>query len=191
MKKNIGFNLLLVVLVAALMATVSCAKKTSVSESLAVTSAVAEEEAAKKRAEKAEAFRRERERKIREAELAREKAEREVADKFENDNILFAFDSYELSFAAQRLLRDKAAFLKNDRYASAIIEGHCDERGTTEYNLALGEKRALAVKAFLMDLGIRADRMTTISYGEERPLNPARTESAYTANRRAQFVVKK
>ncbi|MBT3388593.1 MAG: OmpA family protein [Desulfobacula sp.] len=192
MKKNIGFNLLLVVLVAALMATMSCANKTSVSESLAVTSAIAEEEAARKRAE----LEREKERKIREAELAREKNRKEAAAralyKFENDNILFAFDSYELSLDAQKLLRYKAAYLKNNPYtSSATIEGHCDERGTIEYNLALGEKRALAVKTFLTNLGIASNRIFTISYGEEKPLNSSNNEAAYAVNRRAQFILKR
>ena len=192
MKKNIGFNLLLVVLVAALMATVSCAKKTSVSDPLALTSAIEDEEAAKK---KAEAFREERERKIKEAELERERAQKKAAArvlyKFENDNILFAFDSWKLSSAAQALLRTKAAYLKDNPYVSVRIEGHCDERGTTEYNLALGERRASEVKSFLMDMGIRANRIGTISYGEERPLNSARSEYAYSLNRRAQFVLNK
>ncbi len=71
-----------------------------------------------------------------------------------------------------------------------MIEGHCDERGTTEYNLALGERRASAVKQYLEDLGIGAFRMTTLSYGEERPLDPGQNEAAYSKNRRAQFVLK-
>jgi peptidoglycan-associated lipoprotein len=72
--------------------------------------------------------------------------------------------------------------------ASVLIQGHCDERGTVEYNLALGEKRAKAARDYLVDLGISADRIRTISYGEERPANPGHDESAWSQNRRAEFV---
>jgi peptidoglycan-associated lipoprotein len=69
------------------------------------------------------------------------------------------------------------------------IEGHCDERGSTEYNLALGERRAMAVRNYLISLGIAADRMRVVSYGEEFPFDPGRTEEAYAKNRRAHFVI--
>jgi peptidoglycan-associated lipoprotein len=71
-----------------------------------------------------------------------------------------------------------------------MIEGHCDDRGTTVYNLALGERRANAAKTYLVDLGVSADRLSTVSYGEEKPLDPASNEEAYRINRRAQFVIK-
>jgi len=69
------------------------------------------------------------------------------------------------------------------------VEGHCDERGTAEYNLALGERRALAARAYLVSLGIAADRMRTVSYGKEFPFEPGNTEAAFSVNRRAHFVI--
>jgi peptidoglycan-associated lipoprotein len=71
-----------------------------------------------------------------------------------------------------------------------VIEGHCDERGTNEYNLALGDRRAFSAKSFLVDLGIADSRLTTISYGEEQPIDSRSTEDAWTQNRRAHFVIK-
>lgn len=108
---------------------------------------------------------------------------------FENEDIYFAFDSAALSQEAQAVLRKKAAFLKAHPNVRVTIEGHCDERGTNEYNLALGEARAKAAKAFLVDLGIASERLATISYGEERPIVRGSTEEAWAKNRRAHFVI--
>jgi peptidoglycan-associated lipoprotein len=108
---------------------------------------------------------------------------------FENEDIFFSYDSSSLTTQAQDVLRKKAAFLKANPNVKITIEGHCDERGTNEYNLALGEARAKSAKAFLADLGIPAARMATISYGEERPLVQGHTEEAYAKNRRAHFVI--
>ena len=108
---------------------------------------------------------------------------------FENEDVLFAYDSSALSPQAQDILRKKAAFLKAYPNVKVTIEGHTDERGTNEYNLALGEARAKSAKAFLVDLGIPAARMATISYGEERPLAKGRTEADFAQNRRAHFVI--
>ena len=72
---------------------------------------------------------------------------------------------------------------------SVIIEGHCDERGTNEYNMALGDRRASSAKSFLVDLGVESRRLTTISYGEEKPIDPAHNEAAWAKNRRAHFVI--
>ena len=191
MKKSIGFNLLLVILVAGLMATMSCAKKTPVSESVEVTPVISDEEASAAEALEARQAA-EREKAIRETELAQQRRERAAAvakHQFENENVYFAFDSWKLSAVAKSLLKSKADYLSDNHYISIIIEGHCDERGTTEYNLALGESRARAVKSFLTDLGIAANRMTTISYGEEKPLDRANKEDAYAVNRRAQIVI--
>ena len=109
---------------------------------------------------------------------------------FENEDIFFEFDSASLSIEAQEILRRKAEWLRENPHARVTIEGHCDERGTTEYNLALGDRRAFSAKSFLVDLGIDESRLTTISYGEERPLDPQSTEDAYQKNRRAHFVIK-
>ena len=111
-------------------------------------------------------------------------------EKFMKQDVNFAFDSAVLDATAQAILKDKAAWLKANASAATTIEGHCDERGTVAYNVALGERRAEAAKAFLVNLGIPAAKMTTISYGKEKPLDPAKTEAAYAKNRRAHFVLK-
>lgn len=108
---------------------------------------------------------------------------------FENEDIYFAYDSAALTPEAQALLRKKADFLKQNPGAKITVEGHCDERGTNEYNLALGEARAQSAKNYLVDLGISPELLTTISFGEERPLDPRATEDAWSKNRRAHFVV--
>jgi len=108
---------------------------------------------------------------------------------FENEDIFFAYDSSALTTQAQDVLRKKVTFLKANPNVKVTIEGHCDDRGTNEYNLALGEARARSAKAFLVDLGIPAARMATISYGEERPAVRGTAEDAWAQNRRAHFVV--
>jgi peptidoglycan-associated lipoprotein len=105
------------------------------------------------------------------------------------EDIYFEFDKSTLTPAAQDNLLKKAAWLRENPDATATIEGHCDERGTNEYNLALGDRRAESAKAFLIDLGIDSARLTTISYGEERPVDPRHVEEAWAKNRRDHFVV--
>ncbi|MCU1383384.1 MAG: pal 1 [Acidobacteria bacterium] len=103
--------------------------------------------------------------------------------------VYFELDSSDLSAANQKTLDENAALLK--RYASwaVTVEGHCDERGTAEYNLALGERRAIAARAYLISLGIAADRLRTVSYGKEFPFDPGHDETAFAKNRRAHFVI--
>jgi len=103
--------------------------------------------------------------------------------------VFFNYDSDELDESARQALADNAKVLLN--YASWIItiEGHCDERGTPEYNLALGDRRALAAKNFLLSLGVPADRLQTVSYGKEFPFDPGHDETAWARNRRAHFMV--
>ena len=101
--------------------------------------------------------------------------------------VYFDYDSYALRTEALELLRQNAEKLKQIPGVIVQIEGHCDERGTQEYNLALGERRALAVREHLIRLGVSGDRMVTISYGEEDPANPGHTESAWAMNRRSEF----
>ncbi len=103
--------------------------------------------------------------------------------------VFFALDSDELTSDAQKSLDDNAALLKRYSTWAVTIEGHCDERGTDEYNLALGERRAVAARAYLVSLGVPADRLRTVSYGKEFPFDPGHDESAYSKNRRAHFVV--
>ena len=105
------------------------------------------------------------------------------------EDIYYEFDKSTLTPTAQDNLLRKAEWLRENPDATATIEGHCDERGTNEYNLALGDRRAESAKAFLTDLGIDASRLTTISYGEERPVDPRSDEEAWAKNRRAHFVV--
>jgi len=105
------------------------------------------------------------------------------------EDIYFAFDKSTLTAAAQDNLLKKAQWLRQNSDATVTIEGHCDDRGTAEYNLALGDRRAESAKSFLIDLGIDPSRMTTISYGEERPVDPRNTEEAWAKNRRDHFVV--
>jgi peptidoglycan-associated lipoprotein len=108
-------------------------------------------------------------------------------ERFINADIFFAFDSSTLSAEAESILRAKAEWMRRNPSLTIVIEGHCDNRGTTEYNLALGERRAESVKGFLRDLGIAEIRIRTISYGEERPLAPGNDERAWAQNRRAHF----
>jgi peptidoglycan-associated lipoprotein len=102
--------------------------------------------------------------------------------------IRFDFDSYDLTSEARAILQANAAWLKANPSANVEIEGHCDERGTTEYNLALGAKRARAALDYLISLGIPATRIRTTSYGEELPLCKDSTENCYEKNRRDRFV---
>lgn len=185
-----------------------CPKKTVVKEEPSVkkTEEMAIE---REKAERREAERREKEAKelarIKEEEAKRELAKKEfekslVAKKtpgiegevFESKMlkmIHFDFDKYDIRPGEAEILKDNAAVLKKFSTVKIQIEGHCDERGTTEYNLALGERRANSTKRYLISLGIPADRISTISYGEERPLDPSHNEDAWTKNRRAQFVI--
>ncbi|WP_020678260.1 peptidoglycan-associated lipoprotein Pal [Geopsychrobacter electrodiphilus] len=104
------------------------------------------------------------------------------------ERVHFDFDQYVLTADARASLKNNAAYL-NAKGVSVRIEGHCDERGSDEYNLALGEKRALAVKSYLVSLGVPAERMSILSYGEEMPLVMGHTEEAWAQNRRAEFKV--
>ena len=105
-------------------------------------------------------------------------------------DIHFDFDRYDLREDARRTLAENAAVLKRNRRPRILIEGHCDERGTVEYNLALGEKRAQAAQTYLIRLGIDAARIRTVSYGKERPLDPGHNEVAWARNRRAHFAAR-
>jgi peptidoglycan-associated lipoprotein len=150
-----------------------------------------EEEAARRAREAAIA---ERERSVMEESMRRRFAEQTAAgamarDEFVNQDVHFAYDSFLLDDEAKTLLEKKAAWLKGNPSTAVKIEGHCDERGTTAYNLALGERRANSAKQYLTALGIPAARLSTISYGEESPLDPSHSESAWSRNRRAHFAI--
>jgi len=104
-------------------------------------------------------------------------------------DIRFDYDKYDIRREDEGILRENAAFLKKNPKMKIQIEGHCDERGTVEYNLALGERRANSTKRYLVSLGITSDRISTISFGKERPLDPGHNEEAWAKNRRAHIVV--
>ena len=105
------------------------------------------------------------------------------------DRVFFAYDSSELSSDARETLRKGAEWLRGNDGVSLTIEGHCDERGTREYNLALGERRANAVRNYLIALGVSGTRLNTVSYGKERPIEICSTEVCYAKNRRSVTVV--
>jgi peptidoglycan-associated lipoprotein len=124
----------------------------------------------------------ERERRAREAVVA-------VARDALTDIVFFQYDSDEITADAGRKLASKAAVLRANPGVRLRIEGHCDQRGSTEYNLALGQRRAEAVRAYLVNLGIDESRLSTLSYGKERPLVEGEDEDSFARNRRAEFTL--
>jgi peptidoglycan-associated lipoprotein len=103
----------------------------------------------------------------------------------------FNYDKADIRTDARDALSQTAQFLRSNPQMKVVVEGHCDERGSTEYNLALGDRRAASAKQYLVSLGIPADRLETVSYGKERPFCSASTEECYQQNRRAHFVLGK
>lgn len=125
-----------------------------------------------------------------ELEAARRKvAELRKKESIKIANIYFAFDDFSLSEKAKKTLVEDAAWLMNNPQETVVIEGHCDERGTEEYNIALGERRANSAKKYLINLGVKPRQLSTISYGEEKPADPGHDEDAWAKNRRDEFVV--
>jgi peptidoglycan-associated lipoprotein len=104
-------------------------------------------------------------------------------------DVHFDFDKYDLTENARQILAGHARILKDNALVKILIEGHCDERGTIEYNLTLGDRRAAAVRDYLVNYGIDPSRISTISYGEERPLDPRHDEEAWGKNRRSAFII--
>jgi peptidoglycan-associated lipoprotein len=112
------------------------------------------------------------------------------ADKIKLGKIHFDYDKYNLDNDAINTLAENAAVLMDNPSVKIRIEGHCDSRGTEDYNLALGEKRALAARDYLVNFGIAQSRISVISYGEERPIDPNENEKAWAKNRRAEFDIR-
>ena len=207
MRKKLWIYLALLVVIPGLMFTVSCAKKVTQAEKTVVdnttgdqpvadTSArIAEEKAAQEEAARQWEMAVEEELKEEAAAAAAAREEERMQElaaakqMFENEDIYFDFDSSALQTMAREVLQRKADYMFEVGDASIIIEGHCDERGTEAYNIALGDRRAESAKAFLVDIGIDPSRMTTISYGEERPVDPASNAEAWAKNRRVHFVI--
>jgi peptidoglycan-associated lipoprotein len=185
MKKTGWLAIALVMIVTPMLFTASCAKK-AVQIQPAPTTQREVPKASDRSAAEAEQARRLTEDRLRAEASAREAA----AWAFVNENIRFAFDSSVLSDQAKQILKSKAEYLSTNPGVTATVEGHCDDRGTGDYNMALGELRAQSVKNFLVDLGISANRLNTISCGEERPIAMGQDEGSWTKNRRAQFVIK-
>lgn len=183
-RKSLG--VLVVLIVAMMLVTVSCQKKQVQSTSPETPDVTAAEEG--KMAQE-EAAAQEVDEEAIAAEAARREQER-ARMMFISEDIYFDFDDASLTATAQETLQRKAVWLQNNPDAAIVIEGHCDERGSAEYNLALGDRRAQSAKAYLADLGIPNGRITTISYGEEMPVDPRQNEEAYAKNRRAHFTVK-
>jgi peptidoglycan-associated lipoprotein len=133
----------------------------------------------------------ERQRRLREAQLQEKEARMaQLREVFVNQDIHFDYDRYDLSAEAKQILNEKAQYMQSNASLMVIVEGHCDERGSNAYNMALGEKRAKAAAGYLEAMGIGPNRLETVSYGEERPLVMGTSEEAYAANRRAHFVIK-
>jgi len=192
-----------------------CPKKTVVKEEPSVRKAEEQAVAEREKAAKLEAEKAARERELarireeevkkakeEEAKKAKEKefekslvAKREpgiTGEVFESKmlkDIHFDFDKYDIRSQDGEILKENASLLMKHPSVKIQIEGHCDERGTNEYNLALGERRANAAKKYLIALGLSADRISTISYGEERPADPGHNEEAWATNRRDHFVI--
>lgn len=121
----------------------------------------------------------------------REETAKQVVEekKFDDQNIYFAFDSSDLSDQARLILSNNAEYLHKHSDLTISVEGHCDERGSETYNNSLGKRRAESVKNFLVDKGISADRLVTVSYGESKPIAFGSNEASWAKNRRAQIVV--
>lgn len=193
MKKKLWICVTLLLVIPGFLIVTSCAKKAVKAD------IIQEDEAAKLAAEKAEQEEMARQRALDEERLQLDEARRqeeaarrkiiEARNLFMNENIYFDFDKSNLKPEAQEVLKRKAEWLRKNPGESVIIEGHCDERGTNEYNLALGDRRAQSAKNFLLDLGIEESRLTTVSYGEERPADPQHNEEAWSKNRRDHFVI--
>ncbi len=207
MQKKIWINMVLCLIIPGLLLTVSCAKR-PVKSQPAVTAPVQipqMEEEDVITSEEAERLRKPEDQRIEEQRLAEEQQrlaeeEQRLAEqrrqaalaerqKFMNQDIYFDFDKSYIRLDAQNILKQKAEYMNQHPEISVIIEGHCDERGTNEYNIALGERRAVATKQFMIRLGISADSMVTVSYGEERPADPGHSESAWAKNRRVHFDI--
>ncbi len=176
MRKNVWFVLTLVLILPAMLLSVSCAKQEVASAPEATEPApepaVVEDTTPE--------------------DTAADDAQRALAaamQDFVNQDVYFEFDSSALLPSAQQLLATKAELLNANGDINTTIGGHCDERGTDAYNMALGRQRAEAAKAYLVNMGVDAGRLTTISYGEEQPVDPGHDEAAWAQNRRAHFAI--
>jgi peptidoglycan-associated lipoprotein len=189
MKKMMIVSVVLCFAGASMFMMASCAKKQVMVEEKAAPMVTPAPEKAEKPSMGEGKAEEERQARLRELEAA-QKLRAEIMA-FESQSIYFDFDKSELKPPARAILDNKAAWLRENGRYKVRIEGHCDERGTNEYNLALGERRANAAFKYLNALGISTDRMTTISYGEERPVCTEHNEACWSKNRRDEFKLYK
>ena len=182
-------SLMIIVLILCLgLVMMGCPKKTVVKEEPSVQ----KEEAAKSEAERAAKEKGTTTKEQFEKSLVAERTPGIEGQVFESSllkDIHFNFDKYDIRPEDTAILKENAALLKKFPNVKVQIEGHCDERGTVEYNLALGERRANRTKDYLVSLGISAARISTISYGKEKPLDPGHDEEAWAKNRRAHTII--
>ncbi|UCH82415.1 MAG: peptidoglycan-associated lipoprotein Pal [Nitrospiraceae bacterium] len=182
-----------ILIIALLVFAVSCAKKYTkpYDEPARAPEEPISEETIEIEEEQVEEVEIPRDQRIEEEDMAsREMTAEEKAQQIFQD-ILFDYDKYDIRAEARPVLDSVASFLNDEKDLNIAIEGHCDERGTNEYNLALGEKRANSTKNYLVSLGITPDRITVVTYGEEKQLCVDQNEDCWQLNRRAHFVVLK
>jgi peptidoglycan-associated lipoprotein len=184
MQKTVSLAIVLVMILPAIFFTASCTKK------MVKTQPAATNQSEVPKAWDRSASQAEQSTRLKEDRLSAEAAAHEAAETaFVKENVHFAFDSAALSDEARQILHSKADYLRNSPGITITVEGHCDDRGTEAYNIALGERRAESVKNFLVDLGINANRLDVISYGEYRPIAMGQNEASWAKNRRAQFMI--
>jgi peptidoglycan-associated lipoprotein len=197
-KRHLNYCVALVFLVSIILTVSSCAKKqvqstdTTPGASTEARALTEEEIAAQKAREAEEIAARARTEAERQEMLARMRAKEGIGTEiagFEDERIYFDFDKSDLKPEARDILRRKADWLRKNPEFRITITGHCDERGTREYNMALGQRRADAAFKYLNALGVSADRIVTVSKGKEEPLDPRSTPEAWAKNRRAEFRV--
>ncbi len=179
MRKNLWIGLVMLFLIPMFLFTVSCAQQeVKDTEETATEPEKVPEETATQATQEATADM-----------SAEERAIIAARNMFLSEDVYFEFDKSTLDSMSQDILSRKADWMRDNQDIVVSIEGHCDERGTNEYNLALGEKRAESAKSFLVDLGIEAYRISTVSYGEERPVDTGQNEEAWAKNRRAHCLI--
>ncbi len=172
--KKIWFKMLVLIFAMGFVFTIGCCKKkqAETAPAAATKEGVSEDELAAKRKAEQEAM-----------------LKKAAMQKFVNEDVYFDFDDASIRADQKPVLKDKVDFLKANPDISVTIEGHCDERGTEAYNMALGERRAQSIKTFLINAGIDKSRLNTISYGEEKPVDPGHNEAAWAKNRRGHFKI--
>ena len=182
MRKNLWIGLVMLFLIPMFLFTVSCAQQEVKDTEETVTEPEkAPEETATEASKEVQ--------QPTEDTSAEERAILAARNMFLSEDIYFEFNKATLDSMSQDILSRKADWMRDNSAVVVSIEGHCDERGTNEYNLALGEKRAESAKSFLVDLGIEAYRISTVSYGEERPVDTGQNEESWAKNRRAHCLI--